>query len=201
MKITYSNIIIQNGPFINSYEWTDTYSYVEKMIREMEYPEGSGHFYIYPESGKKHGMGNGVKPIKEILMSNLDETWRREVSFNSELDYRIGKIDAVRNLNDAKIALEWETGNISSSHRAVNKMCLLMIQNLIHAGILILPVKNFAQYLTDRIGNYEELSSYFILWSKIPVPNGVLCILGIEHDATSFDVPRFLKGTDGRANH
>lgn len=35
-----------------------------------------------------------------------------------------GKLDAVLYTDYGPVALEWETGNISSSHRALNKMAL-----------------------------------------------------------------------------
>jgi hypothetical protein len=57
------------------------------------------------------------------------------------------------------------------------------------------------KYLTDRIGNFPELQPYFPLWRSLnaTIREGVLEIIAIEHDATSADVPRITKGTDGRA--
>jgi len=36
-----------------------------------DWPPGSGKFIIYPESGKKSGEGNGVKPIKNEAIAPL----------------------------------------------------------------------------------------------------------------------------------
>lgn len=66
-------------------------------------------------------------------------------------------------------------------------------------GALVLPTQNLAQYLTDRVGNYEELEPYFDVWSNYQWKEGVLVIYGVEHDSTSTEVPRIRKGTDGRA--
>jgi hypothetical protein len=55
------------------------------------------------------------------------------------------------------------------------------------------------RYLTDRVGNFAELEPYLDLWKAIPCKRGVLEIVAIEHDATSLDVPRITKMTDGRA--
>ena len=42
-----------------------------------------------------------------------------------------GKIDAVKNLPDGRyFAFEWETGNISSSHRALNKMAIGLLDGV-----------------------------------------------------------------------
>jgi hypothetical protein len=95
--------------------------------------------------------------------------------------------------------MEWETGNISSSHRALNKMALGLLKEVITAGVLVVPSRLLYPYLTDRIGNFAELVPYLDLWKSIPCKTGVLEIVVIEHDATSIQVPRIPKGTSGRA--
>ena len=115
------------------------------------------------------------------------------------LDRRPGKIDAVLETKFGVIALEWETGNISSSHRALNKMALGLLKGILFCGILVVPSRDLYRYLTDRIGNFSELEPYLELWGSIPCKSGVLQIVVIEHDKTSLDVPRIPKGTSGRA--
>lgn len=201
MKIAYTTRLVANGPVLTSQEWILTFDQIQQIIQSMGHPSDPGPFAIYPESGKKRGEGNGVVPIKEILMNKLPSCCCREISLPlpPPLGGNLGKLDVVFSVNNYTFALEWETGNVSSSHRAVNKMLLGLLCGVIQAGILIVPVRNFAQYLTDRIGNYEELMPYFYLWQQYPIPNGVLYILGIEHDETSMTATRFQKGTDGRA--
>ena len=98
------------------------------------------------------------------------------------------------------VVLEWETGNISSSHRALNKMALGLHKGKIAAGILVVPSRRLYVYLTDRIGNIDELVPYLGLWRSVPYPQGaVFEIVVIEHDGESFEVPRIPKGTDGRS--
>lgn len=41
--------------------------------------------------------------------------------------------------NGLRCVIEWETGNISSSHRSMNKLCLVMLAGLIEIGVVILP--------------------------------------------------------------
>jgi hypothetical protein len=65
--------------------------------------------------------------------------------------------------------------------------------------VLILPTRALYRYLTDRVGNYREIEPYFPLWSALPVKEGYLGVIAVEHDATSGDVPRITKGTNGRA--
>ncbi len=78
-------------------------------------------------------------------------------------------------------------------------MALGMLSGKVAGGILILPTRTMYRYLTDRVGNYEELAPYFPLWSALPIEEGTLAVIAIEHDAVSKSVPRIPKGTDGRA--
>ncbi|WP_353056258.1 hypothetical protein [Priestia koreensis] len=52
-------------------------------------------------------------------------------------------------------------------------------------------------YLTDRIGNYEELVPYFNLWWNVNIEKGFLEIISIEHDGLGDDAPIIEKGKDG----
>src|SRR6516162_5754472 len=59
-----------------------------------------------------------------------------------------GKFDAMLETKSGPIVLEWETGNISSSHRSLNKMALGITRGEILGGILVVPSRAFAQYQT-----------------------------------------------------
>ena len=63
----------------------------------------------------------------------------------------------------------------------------------------VVPTRNLYKYLTDRVGNIDEIDPYFDLWRCVPCSEGVLEVVVVEHDAESLDVPRISKGTDGRA--
>lgn len=95
--------------------------------------------------------------------------------------------------------MEWETGNISSSHRALNKMALGLLQGTLLAGVLIVPSRDLYRYLTDRIGSISEIEPYFPLYRSIPCREGILTVMVIEHDGFRAGVGRIPKGTDGRA--
>jgi hypothetical protein len=110
-----------------------------------------------------------------------------------------GDLDALYKSETGYIGFEWETGNISSSHRAINKLLLALQKGGIKGGILVVPGEKLRPYLTDRIGNIRELRPYFPLWSTIQIEEGVLRIIVVEQDATSTSVPRIPKGTDGWA--
>ena len=173
---------------------------LHEAISRVSWPPGSKIFTIYPESGKKSGKGNGVKPIKNELMAELKaKGWKLEAPLDVAMLKRPGKIDAVLPTKYGPVALEWETGNISSSHRALNKMALGLLEEVLACGILIVPSRNLYRFLTDRVGNISELEPYFKLWRAIPCRQGVLEVVVVEHDAGSTAVPRIPKGTDGRA--
>jgi|JFJP01.1.fsa_nt_gi Restriction endonuclease BamHI. len=199
MKIPKIRILSHSSERLNNPIYIQAKKQVENAIQQVEWPLGTGTFSIYPESGKKRGQGNGVKPIKDNFINDLKEQgWLTELAVISSL----GKFDAVLKSENKIVVAEWETGNVSSSHRSLNKMAFAIQQQLIIAGFLIVPCRNLAKYLTDRIGNYEELEPYFNFWlNSIASYPGVLLILGIEQDVISFDVPKIPKGTDGRAKN
>lgn len=167
------------------------------------WPPGSADFAIYPESGKKRGMGNGVLPIRHGFVVELEHRgWGAEVAFplKSAAGANFGAMDAARSIEGGlPFMVEWETGNISSSHRAMNKLALGLTSGVIAGGVLLVPTKDFARYLTDRIGNEWELLPYTPLWQSIRVTRGYLAIFAVEHDREDTNVERIPKGTDGRA--
>lgn len=164
------------------------------------WPPGSNKFTIYPQSGKKRGEGNGVGPIKREFVTELRKFgWRIEGPAKNLLNQALGDFDAVLPGPKMPIVAEWETGNISSSHRSMNKMTMLLSDGVISAGTLVVPSRRLYIYLTDRIGNIQELEPYFRLWHSVPCKEGVLEIVVIEQDAESYDVPRIPKLTAGRA--
>ena len=125
--------------------------------------------------------------------------WKLETRIDIATVKIPGPVDATCKVKGRLLCMEWETGNISSSHRALNKMCLGMLKGVLIGGVLILPTRKMYKYLTDRIGNYSEIEPYFPFWQSIRVQEGILAVMAIEHDAVSLDVPRIEKGTDGRA--
>jgi len=200
VKIVREETLISCGDYASSSDWKRTRTTLYKAIQQVEWPTGSGKFTIYPESGKARGRGNGVTTIKVGLMLELKrQGWKLEEPLGIAILRKPGKLDAVLYTKFGPVALEWETGNISSSHRALNKMALGLMKGVLAAGILVVPSRELYRYLTDRVGNMAELEPYLELWRRIPCQRGVLEIVAIEHDAISTRVPRIPKGTSGRA--
>lgn len=188
------------GSYAKSSHWKKTRSQIHDAIKKCSWPPGSGSFTIYPQSGKKRGEGNGVAPIKNEFIKELRrQGWAIEGKAKNALDQALGDFDAVLPGPEKPIVVEWETGNISSSHRSMNKLTMLVSCGVISAGTLVVPSRKLYVYLTDRIGNIQELEPYFGLWQSVPCKSGVLEIVVIEQDAESYDVPRIPKGTNGWA--
>lgn len=200
LKIVQVETLISAGDFPASREWRVIRASLHKAICAVDWPPSSGKFTIYPERGKERKTGNGVVPIKLDLMQELKrQAWKLEERLDIAARIRAGSFDAVLYTKQGPFAFEWETGNISSSHRALNKMALGLLKSLMIGGTLVVPSRNLYQYLTDRVGNFSELAPYLDLWKSVPCKNGVLEIVVIEHDRTSKRVPRIPKMTAGRA--
>jgi hypothetical protein len=200
MKIIRIEILIDAGNFSASREWLTIKDHITKSVQAVEWPPGSGSFTLYDEPGKKRKEGSGVTPIKEVFVQNLKRLgWALETPVNIATLRRPGPLDATYPVGNKLFAIEWETGNISSSHRAMNKMALGLVKGILIGGILIVPTREMYHYLTDRVGNLQELEPYFPLWKSLQCEEGLLGVIAIEHDAVSKNVPRISKGTAGRA--
>lgn len=196
MKIIRTEILFQNGHFFDSPEFLQLTSEIETAIEKVVWPLGNNSFAINPTK-----KGNGVKPIKNGCMAHLENSgWALENRLKITSEMRPGPLDATKDLDDGKLfALEWETGNISSSHRAINKMALGILENVLSGGILILPSRKMYNYLTDRVGNYKEIAPYFPVWKNLSITTGYLGVIEIEHDSENEQSPLITKGTDGWA--
>jgi hypothetical protein len=171
---------------------------ISEGIASIVWPPKSDKFTINPTP-----KGNGVSPIKDAFVLKLDEYgWESQHRLAIEAGKRPGPVDAIKRIpgQNRLFAVEWETGNISSSHRSLNRMCLGVMNGLLLGGILIVPSRKLYVYLTDRIGNFQEIQPYFPIWNNLDTKKtGFLVVMEVEHDAESTNVPKIRKGTDGRA--
>lgn len=196
MRLINREPLVETGSFSGSQAHEQVDADVSKGVDAIRWPPESDEFTIRPE---KHE--NGVSPIKDAFMTYLeDSNWNTEERLDIAVNKRPGPIDAVYEFEDGDFfAVEWETGNISSSHRAINKMCVGILENKLKGGILVLPSGDLYPYLTDRVGNYPELVPYFPVWRSLQIEDGYLGIYVVEHDSTSNEVETIDKETDGRA--
>lgn len=193
MKIVEEKFFIKEGDFAESKEFQDILQDIRDGIQLVTYPSGSNNFKINPTR-----LGNGVKPIKNNLITHLGgKGWSHENMCKLVDGIQAGPIDSVIETAYGLFALEWETGNISSSHRALNKIAVGILQEHIIGGILIIPEKELAQYLTDRIGNYREIKPYFIMYDKLDINNGIMGVISVTYDELDSNVALIPKGKDG----
>jgi hypothetical protein len=194
MKILFENYLIRAGKFGHSTEFNTIMKELHAGIQCVSWHDPE-KFIVNPIR-----MGNGVVPIKNNFIKYLKEMgWLPENKMSLALGMNPGPIDAVKLTGGEPFAVEWETGNISSSHRALNKIALGIIQKQIIGGVLILPTRNFSQFLTDRIGNYQEIAPYFPMYNHLQIEEGVICVIGIEQDGIDLAAPAIPKGKDGNA--
>lgn len=194
MKINKEHFLISEGDFSKSAEFNQIMSELNSAILSVSWHDDS-KFIINPLR-----RGNGVVPIKLNFVKSLEANgWKAEKRMAFADGMSPGPVDVVKDTSYGAFAVEWETGNISSSHRALNKIAVGIVQNAIVGGILILPTKKLAQYLTDRIGNYEEIEPYFPLYQNIQVKTGIIGVISVDFDETSKDATLIPKGKDGNA--
>lgn len=140
-------------------------------------------------------------PIKHAFELCLRDKFKWGLQEKMDIP-QTGKVDAMRTLPGTKkqFAVEWETGNISSSHRALNKIALGILEEKLLGGALIVPSRKLYNFLTDRIGNFSEISTYFPVWARLNYDcECVISVFEVEHDAESHSVPCIPKGKDGMA--
>jgi Restriction endonuclease BamHI len=211
VQIVRSEDIARAGKVPRTAFWRRAIADVEAAIAAADWPLGSGTFALNPapgvdRQGRPDKHPNGVLPIKLPMIAELAARgWLTEtlpplpVGSGGHDVLTTGDLDALLNDGDRYVGFEWETGNVSSSHRAINKLLDGITRGTLQAGILVLAVRETQRYLTDRVGNFEELSPYFEFWARYPVPNGALRVYGVGHDRLDSGVPHIPKGKSGRA--
>lgn len=194
MKIDSENIFVAQGDFKDCEEYKIICQELRDAINAVSWYDPN-KFIIKPDR-----KANGVVPIKKNFVQYLlAKGWIAEQKMSVVDGIQPGPIDVIKITPRGIFAVEWETGNVSSSHRALNKIAVGIIQKAIIGGILILPKKNLAQYLTDRIGNYEEIAPYEPLYRNVIVENGLMGVFAIDYDGISNLAPLIPKGNDGNA--
>lgn len=207
MKLLEQITLVDHGGFSSTPEYQQVMCDVKGAVAAVVNPPGSDRFTINPtrRDGKWHG--NGVVPIKKGFTSYLSECgWELEVrSASKNGEARPGAFDCHYTFQDSSVhpfAVEWETGNISSSHRAINRLAVGVQNSNTSGGLLVVPSGAMKSWITDRIGNAPELRPYIPLWEEFDRLSDEPYYLGIvviEHDDTDPLVPFIAKGTDGRS--
>ena len=211
MRIMEELDIVYAGSFPRTATWRRAKIEVTHAIEVADWPFGSGRFSLNPEprvdkQGRTDHHPNGVVPIRRPILDHLKSRgWKTEalpelpVGFEGSDVITTGDLDALLLDRHRYVGFEWETGNVSSTHRAINKLLDGITRRTLSGGILVLPMREMQRYLTDRVGNFEEIAPYFEFWGRYPVPDGVLRIYGVTYDELDSSVEHIPKGKDGRA--
>ena len=226
MKWLRTRVVFDQGNLIDSSEWELAHTSYVRAIERIDNPIGSGKLMLRRLATIDNKVcRNGVTYLKSRFVGHMkEETWLTEVkvrlrsghdqptlclypskdAYQEPIAARFGGFDFVSATPDGlRIATEWETGNISSSHRSLNKLCLALSNSDIDVGVLIVPSRDLYAHMTDRIGNIAELSPYLAFWEKMKhgVTRGLLAVTVVEHDELTDDASfeHLYMGMDGRA--
>ena len=198
MNIRESITLSSRGDFVESAEWKKILFHIELAVEMMEWPEGTGKFIAYD---KVHG--NGVKGITEMFARNLAQVGlsvKREHAIPDIGGDTPGDVDFIIETSGKPVAVEWETGNISSAYRSMAKLCEYLRDGSVSAAVMILgDRKSSTRYFTDRISSFDELKKHRPRYASYEYEEGVLQWVVYAIDGVSKDVPPFGKGEDGRA--
>jgi len=228
MKWLRTIVLFDKGGVLSEKDWRIFHESYLKCIESIDHPSGSGSLKLRKKLKRPDGQWqrNGVNYLKHRFLNHMqtDEGWIPEGQVDLSADreqpslslypslepYRepitssFGGFDFVTEGDDgSKVAIEWETGNISSSHRSMNKLVIALKSGILDIGVLIVPSRALYEHLTDRIGNISELSGYLAMWADAgeTVDRGLLAVTVVEHDELTED-PAFSylpRGNDGRA--
>lgn len=228
MKWLRTLILFDQGDVISSADWKSLHESYVRSIGSIDFPESSGSLTLKRKVRDADGQWrrNGVNYLKSRFINHIidEEKWQAEglvdlarnrgqppIRLYPSLElYRepvtsdFGGFDFVSKGDEGhRIAIEWETGNISSSHRSMNKLAIALANGIVEIGVLIVPSRALYEHLTDRIGNISELSGYLSMWEglKATVDRGLLAVTVVEQDALTDDdaFPYLPRGNDGRA--
>jgi hypothetical protein len=228
MKWLRTLIIFDKGNIVSSADWSAIHKSYVRSIESIDFPLGTGKLKLREKEKRADGQWNrnGVGYLRKRFLDHItnEEKWKAESAFtlgesrkpptimlypgnkvhHEEITSEFGDFDLVSTAkNGSRVAIEWETGNISSSHRSVNKLAIAISTRQIDAGVLIVPSRGLYNHLTDRIGNIGELAGYLSMWHGIgaAIERGLLAITVVEHDelTTSKSFNYLPTGNDGRA--
>lgn len=209
MKWLRTIILFDRGDIALSADWKLIHESYVRSIKSIDFPPGTGTLTLRRKFQRPDGQWNrnGVGYLKARFLESMvkAERWHAEGDVNlgakreppglrlypsgkayqEPITSDFGGFDFVTTTpKGMHVAIEWETGNISSSHRSMNKLAISLRTGGIQAAVLILPSRNLYQHLTDRIGNIGELSGYLSMWVDMgkTVKRGLLAVSVVEHD-------------------
>lgn len=181
----------------------DVFTALHKMTNHID--ENGEEIYTLKASVNND---NGVKPLTNQFRRNMEELgWDSEKSFWSKSVDGPGPVDFAMQLSDGTwFCVEWETGNKSSTNRAVEKLQLGMTDNIISGGILVVAEEEFQKHCTSGIGSFELCKHYIRKWRRHQ-DGDFFAIIGFTYDELidfnhpEYDTFEFIpKGKDGHAS-
>ena len=181
MKWLRTLVLFDQGDVVSSADWADIHTAYVRSIERIDNPRGSGQLVLRrktQDSKSKQWNRNGVGYLRSRFLEHMvnDEGWQAEAEVDLQhlqqqpelrlypslepyaepITSAFGAFDFVTTTESGlRVAIEWETGNISSSHRSLNKLSIVLATNKIQAGVLILP----SRYLYEQADSSSKCNS------------------------------------------
>jgi restriction endonuclease BamHI len=148
MKWLRTLVIFDRGNVIKSADWRRIHESYVRSIQSIDFPEGSGKLKLRRKTKRPDGQWdrNGVIYLRNRFIQHMttEEGWQKEFGFKlgknqtpptiqlypsrkphtEPITSKFGNFDFVTMSGRTHVAIEWETGNISSPHRSMNKLGL-----------------------------------------------------------------------------
>ncbi|HTQ35515.1 MAG TPA: hypothetical protein VMH77_00650, partial [Steroidobacteraceae bacterium] len=150
MKWLRTLVVFDSGKVLNTPTWDQVHRSYLRAINSIEHPVGAGKLMLRHAIKRTGGQDqrNGVVPLRRKFLDFLvrSEGWKKEQDTTiSRLRWQVevslypgrqkhtepvesdfGHFDFLTTLGSEglRVAIEWETGNISSSHRSLNKLAM-----------------------------------------------------------------------------
>jgi hypothetical protein len=227
LKLLKTIVLFDHGSVCSTPAWQAIHASLSRSVDAIRFPPGSDGLVLTKKrrGPDKKWLRNGVGYLKKSFFDHLVavEKWTAEADFTKDLEHSAARVhhypdmerlveEPVTNAfgpfdfvthgtSGVRVAIEWETGNISSSHRSLNKLCIAIRRAKVQAGVLIVPSRDLYDHLTDRIGNFSELTPYLSFWQDVGslIERGLLAIVVVEHDELRELGDYLPVGNDGRA--
>lgn len=144
-------ILFDQGNLVASPDWKSLHDSYVRAIQSVEHPVGAGQLIIRRKvrTPDDKWLRNGVGYLRNAFLRHIRdvEGWHPEGNVDLARDRKQPSIKLYPSLadycepitsdfggfdlttigdNGTRIAIEWETGNISSSHRSMNKLAIAL---------------------------------------------------------------------------
>ena len=132
---------------------------------------------------------NGVEPVKIMLSKEFEKRgWKKEVPIELETG-KTTNMDFLKvHYNGYGVGIEVQFGYESRIHNDFLRVQRAIQLGVCKVGILIVPIRDTAIYLSDRVASFEACIRQLKGFGEKAFPDLKIVVIGIYHDGTT-DIP------------